>query len=93
MADIKQFPTEVVDRTAKLAGAIAKLLELSDADDPATHLTALILVQAAIQQAVLSEEGPAALNEVLREAVQRRRRYDLRWKYRVNKGDGTHEPR
>ena len=90
MADdnnVVRFPTETVDRVAKLAGAISKVMELSDSQTPEEHLTALLLVQAAIQHAVMTQEGPAGLSRVLHAANDRRRRYQIRWNYKpVDKG-------
>lgn len=83
--NVRRFPTETVDRVAKLAGAISKVMELSDADRPEDHLTALLLVQAAIQQAVMREEGPAGLQRVLVEANERKKRYQIRWNYEPKK--------
>ena len=84
MADdnVIRFPTETVDRVAKLAGAMSKVMELSDSQTPEEHLTALLLLQAAIQQAVMRQEGPAGLSRVLLAANERRRRYHIRWNYK-----------
>lgn len=84
MADdnVIRFPTETVDRVAKLAGAMSKVMELSDSQTPEEHLTALLLLQAAIQQAVMRQEGPAGLSRVLLAANERRRRYQIRWNYK-----------
>lgn len=84
MGDIRQFPTEVVDRVARTAGAIVKVLELSDLDPPEDHIAALLLVQTAIQQAVAKEAGPLELRRVLHEAIKKKNRYDVKWAYRIN---------
>lgn len=81
MSNVKQFPTEVVDRVAKTAGAIVKILELSDIDPSEDHLAALLLVQTAIQEAVMREKGPIELRRVLIAANEKRKRYDIKWNY------------
>lgn len=81
--NVRRFPAEKVDRVARLAGAISKVMELSDADTPEDHMTALMLVQAAIQQAVMRKEGPAGLQRVLVESNERRGKYEVRWAYKI----------
>lgn len=82
--NIRRFPVERVDRVARLASAIAKVLELSDVDPPEDHLAAVLLVQTAIQQGVMRARGPAELQRVLFAANERRRRYDVVWGYEPN---------
>lgn len=84
--NIRRFPTEKVDRVAKLAGAIIKVLEISDVDPPEDHLAALLLVQTAMQQAIMREKGPAELQRVLIAANERRRKYDVVWGYTPREG-------
>lgn len=85
--NVRRFPTETVDRVAKLAGTISKVMELSDADQPEDHMTALYLVQKAIEEAVMRVEGPVGLQRVLIAANERRKRYQVRWVYKVKKDE------
>lgn len=85
--NIRRFPSEKVDRVAKLAGAISKVMELSDADTPIDHYTALLLVQRAIQEAVMRQEGSAGLQHLLVDSNERKKKYEVRWVYQVRKDE------
>jgi hypothetical protein len=90
MADkVTPFPTETVDRVCRLAGALVHVLQLSDVDPPEDHLAALLLVQTAIQQAVVREKGPRELQRVLIAANERRRRYEAVWGYTPRESPGA----
>lgn len=77
MADIYKFPLTKVDRVPKLATALLRVVELSDAEEPEDQIAALLLVQAAIQQIVFKEKGYAELRRVVVAAAERRRRYEV----------------
>lgn len=74
--NIRRFPIEKADRVLKLAKALSQVLAVADSDAPEDYLAALLLVQTSVQQAVMREAGPAALQRVLIAANEKRRRYD-----------------
>lgn len=86
--NVRKLPITRVDRVARLASAISKVMEVSECDSAEEHLTALMLVQSAIQQAVMKQEGPAGLQRVLVEANERRKRYQVQWTYNNDKDKG-----
>jgi hypothetical protein len=77
--NVRYLPNVRVDRVAKLASTIVKVMQLSELNQPEEYLTALLLVQEAIQQGVMQEEGPAGLRRVLIEANERRKKYRTQW--------------
>jgi len=83
--NVVRLPITRIDRVARLASAISRVMEVSECATPEEHLTALMLVQAAIQQAVARAEGPAGLQRVLIEANDRRKRYQVQWTYGKDK--------
>ena len=83
--NIIQLPTVRTDRVSRLASAISKVMELSDLDNPEDHLTALMLVQTAVQQAIARKEGPEGLRRCLVLASERSRHYLIRWNYKADK--------
>jgi len=79
MADdnVRQFPVEKVDRVIKLAQALVNVIQLSESSPVEDDLAAILLVQTAMQQAIVREKGPAELQRVLIAANERRRKYDV----------------
>lgn len=75
--NVLRFPLERVDRVAKLAQALYHTLTVPDGMPDAELLAALSLVQVALQQNIMREQGVAALNKALIEANERRRQYDV----------------
>jgi hypothetical protein len=72
--NLLRFPTEQVDRVARLAGHILEALDLTGWP-PEEHIAALLLVQMAIQQCTVRELGIGEMNRILKAANDRRLRY------------------
>jgi hypothetical protein len=80
--NIIKFPERAVtDNVCRLASAVSRVMELSDLENPEDHLTALFLVQTAVQKAIVEKEGPAGLRRCLVLANEKRGHYQIRWNY------------